>query len=116
MVFLFLSVLFLVLRYYSFLFPGVVILSLSVLFYHKKAGSYQNNEPIFPLSILTLILLAIGGLDGSTPVDLLDLICIHCSGILFLRGAEETKFDIKTGFLEEIVQKKERIYFYSYGS
>ncbi|EKO51515.1 hypothetical protein [Leptospira kirschneri] len=111
MVFLFLSVLFLVLRYYSFLFPGVVILSLSVLFYHKKAGSYQNNEPIFPLSILTLILLAISGLDGSTPVDLLDLICIHCSGILFLRGAEETKFDIKTGFLEEIVQKKERILF-----
>ncbi|EMM83052.1 hypothetical protein LEP1GSC037_1564 [Leptospira interrogans str. 2006001854] len=112
MVFLFLSVLFLVLRSYSFLFPGVVILSLSVLFYHKKASSHQNNKLIFSLSILTLIFLAIGGLDGSTPTDLLDLICIHCSGILFLKGTEETKFDIvRTGFLEEIVQKKERILF-----
>lgn len=59
-----------------------------------------------------MIFLAIGGLDGSTPTDLLDLICIHCSGILFLKGTEETKFDIvRTGFLEEIVQKKERILF-----
>ncbi|EKR72576.1 hypothetical protein [Leptospira noguchii] len=105
MVFLFLSVLFLVLRSYSFLFPGAIVLSISVLFYHKRASSYQNNELIFPLSILTLILLAIGGLDGSTPGDLLDLICIHCSGILFLKGVEPTKFDIKTGFLEKTIHK-----------
>lgn len=108
MVFLFLSVLFLILRSYSFLSPGAVILSLSVLFFRKKGTGSEASNLELPLSILTLLFLAIGGLDGSTPGDLLDLICIHCSGILALKrdggfrtDLSERKPHFTEGFLQD---------------
>ncbi|PJZ56610.1 hypothetical protein [Leptospira barantonii] len=108
MVFLFLSVLFLILRSYSFLSPGAVVLSLSVLFFRKKGTALPGENRALPISILTLIFLAIGGLDGSTAGDLLDLICIHCSGILLLKGewrqkspSEETIYGFGKRFLAD---------------
>ncbi|MBM9579719.1 hypothetical protein JWG45_21450 [Leptospira sp. 201903070] len=90
MVFHLLAILFLVLRSYSFLSPGAFVLGLAILFYRKKgiSGGPQNLE--FS-GILTLILLTISGLDGSTPGDILDLICIHCAGILSLKEERRPK-------------------------
>ncbi|EMY79816.1 putative membrane protein [Leptospira weilii serovar Ranarum str. ICFT] len=108
MVFLFLSVLFLILRSYSFLSPGAVVLSLAVIFYRKKEISNKVDRFVLPLSVLTLIFLAIGGLDGSTPGDLLDLLCIHCCGILFLKrdkdDFQKTEFVSETEFLKDKTQ------------
>ncbi|EMJ93250.1 hypothetical protein [Leptospira alstonii] len=105
MVFLFLSVLFLILRSYSFLSPGAVVLSLAVIFYRKQGISNKVDGLVLPLSVLTLIFLAIGGLDGSTPGDLLDLLCVHCCGILFLKRDKDDFQKIglgsETGFLKD---------------
>lgn len=116
MVFLFLSVLFLILRSYSFLSPGAVVLSLSVLFFRKKATDSETSELELPLSILTVLFLAIGGLDGSTPGDLLDLICIHCCGILALKRdvafrpeVSERKPRFAEGFLKDPMLFREGI-------
>lgn len=90
MVFHLLAILFLILRSYSFLSPGAVVLAFAILFYGRKglAGSGKNYDY---LEILTLLLLAISGLDGSTAGDILDLICIHCTGILALKEEGRTK-------------------------
>ncbi|PJZ54893.1 hypothetical protein [Leptospira adleri] len=90
MVFHLLAILFLILRSYSFLSPGAVVLAFAILFYRKKGGggSRKNHEY---LEVLILLLLAISGLDGSTAGDILDLICIHCAGILALKKEETMK-------------------------
>nr|WP_246813891.1 hypothetical protein [Leptospira gomenensis] len=49
------------------------------------------EPPVFPTA-LTLFLLVVSGFDGSNAGDLLDLICVHCSGILYLRSAPSPKF------------------------
>ncbi|AOP34340.1 hypothetical protein A0128_11055 [Leptospira tipperaryensis] len=84
MVFHLLAILFLILRSYSFLSPGAVVLGFAVLFYRKKGITSGSQNFELP-AVLTLILLAISGLDGSTPGDILDLVCIHCVGILSLK-------------------------------
>ncbi|AVQ13532.1 Uncharacterized protein XB16_3240 [Leptospira santarosai] len=115
MVFLFLSVLFLILRSYSFLFPGAVVLALCIVLYH---GKETYKEVMIPLSVLTLIFFAIGGLDGSTPNDLLDLLCVHCCGILALRKKrkpeeklQSAKFGLETGFLGSEAPSKKSLLF-----
>ncbi|WP_061224538.1 hypothetical protein [Leptospira weilii] len=118
MVFLFLSILFLILKSYSFLYPGAIVLAFCiVLYYGKETSSKEVDRLIISLSVLTLIFFAIGGLDGSTPYDLLDLLCIHCCGILALkkkRSNEEnpqgTKFGL-TRFLEDETPSKESLIF-----
>ncbi|ABJ76084.1 hypothetical protein IQB76_09280 [Leptospira borgpetersenii serovar Hardjo-bovis] len=118
MVFLFLSILFLILKSYSFLYPGTIILALCIVFYHGKETSKEINKVIIPLSVLTLIFFAIGGLDGSTPYDLFDLLCIHCCGILALKkkprtrdNLQGTKFGLKTGYLTDETPSKESLIF-----
>ncbi|XDD48898.1 hypothetical protein AB3N59_10635 [Leptospira sp. WS92.C1] len=101
MVFLFLSILFLILRSYSFLSPGAVILGLSILFFRKKGISEEFESKNLPVSYLSLCLLVIAGLDGSSAGDILDLVCIHCSGILFLKQSVRPRdfLEKKTNFL-----------------
>ncbi len=84
MVFHLLAILFLILRSYSFLSPGAVVLGFAILFYRRKGIEDSPRNLELP-GIFTLVLLAISGLDGSTAGDILDLICIHCSGILALK-------------------------------
>ncbi|MBM9499392.1 hypothetical protein JWG44_03915 [Leptospira sp. 201903071] len=93
MVFHLLAILFLILRSYSFLSPGAFVLGFAILFYRKK-GSVGGPQNLELPGVLTLILLAISGLDGSTSGDILDLICIHCTGILSLKEEWRPK---KTG-------------------
>ncbi|WP_078124651.1 hypothetical protein [Leptospira alexanderi] len=118
MVFLFLSILFLILKSYSFLYPGAIVLAFCIVLYHGKETSKEVDGLIIPLSVLTLIFFAIGGLDGSTPYDLLDLLCIHCCGILALKkkrktreNLQGTKFGLKTRFLENETPSKESLIF-----
>ncbi|EMJ64485.1 MULTISPECIES: hypothetical protein [Leptospira] len=119
MVFLFLSILFLILKSYSFLYPGAIVLAFCIVLYHgKETSSKEVDGLIIPLSVLTLIFFAIGGLDGSTPYDLLDLFCIHCCGILALKkkrstgeNLQETKFGLGTRFLEDETPSQESLIF-----
>ncbi|AXR65118.1 hypothetical protein [Leptospira mayottensis] len=118
MVFLFLSILFLILKSYSFLYPGAIVLALCVAFYYEKETSKEIDKVIIPLSVLTLIFFAIGGLDGSTPHDLLDLLCIHYCGILALKkkrrtrdNFQGTKFDLEARFLADETPSKESLIF-----
>lgn len=107
MVFLLLSCVFLILRSYSFFSPGAVVLAFSLVLFPAKNRSEIGSGRFLFLTVFTLFFLALSGFDASNAGDLLDLLCIHCSGILYLRSAgaalpasNEKKTEI-TGSIDE---------------